>query len=322
MARTRVYRSGVLDAEDVSLAQLPEHLRDPAATVWIDVCGPDEQELGTLGEELGLHQLAVDNAVAGEHQRPALNHFGDHWFLTSYSARLQDGKLVECQLDAFITDRVLVTIRRDARFDIAAVVERWDDNADLAKEGVGFLLYGLLDYLVDGYLGAAQELDDEIGSLEDLVFAARKDPATLQRRALRVRRSLMGMRHTVIPMREVVNSLLRRDSRPLSPALLPYFQDVYDHMLRVSEWTESLRELLATVRETQLSIQANRMSLIMKKVTSWAAIIAVPTAITGFYGQNLPYPGFGQLWGFWVSTGVMLALSAALYVLFKRRDWL
>jgi magnesium transporter len=104
--------------------------------------------------------------------------------------------------------------------------------------------------------------------------------------------------------------------------MLPYFQDVYDHVLRATEWTESLRDLVTTVMETNLTVQGNRMNMIMKKVTSWAAIIAVPTAVTGFYGQNVPYPGFGTHLGFWTSTGVMIGLSVLLYTAFRRRDWI
>jgi magnesium transporter len=97
---------------------------------------------------------------------------------------------------------------------------------------------------------------------------------------------------------------------------------VYDHVLRVTEWTESLRDLVSTILDTNLGIQGNRMNLVMKKVTSWAAIIAVPTAVTGFYGQNLPYPGVETLWGFWFSTALMIVLSVGLYLSFKARDWL
>ncbi len=102
----------------------------------------------------------------------------------------------------------------------------------------------------------------------------------------------------------------------------PYFQDVYDHVLRATEWTESLRDLVSTILETNLTIQGNRMNFVMKKVTSWAAIIAVPTAITGFYGQNVPYPGFASHWGFWFSTALIIVLSGGLYRGFRRRDWL
>jgi magnesium transporter len=119
-----------------------------------------------------------------------------------------------------------------------------------------------------------------------------------------------------------LNSLLRRDLHVVDEAMTPYYQDVYDHVLRVTEWTESLRDLVATTVETNLTIQANHMNLIMKKVTSWAAIIAVPTAITGFYGQNLPFPGAGTHWGVLSSTALIGVLSVILYVAFKRKDWL
>jgi magnesium transporter len=123
-------------------------------------------------------------------------------------------------------------------------------------------------------------------------------------------------------MREVVNSLLRRDLGVVDDAMAAYYQDVYDHVLRATEWTESLRDLVTTILETHLTMQGNRMNMIMKKVTSWAAIIAVPTAVTGFYGQNIPYPGFGTHWGFWSSTSLTVGLSVGLYVAFRRRDWL
>ncbi len=123
-------------------------------------------------------------------------------------------------------------------------------------------------------------------------------------------------------MREVVNALMRRDLHIVVDPMQPYFQDVYDHVLRASEWTESLRDLVTTILETNLTIQGNRLNEIMKKLTSWAAIIAVPTAVTGFYGQNVPYPGVGQHWGFAVSTIAILAIAGGLYFGFKRRDWL
>jgi magnesium transporter len=104
--------------------------------------------------------------------------------------------------------------------------------------------------------------------------------------------------------------------------MTPYYQDVYDHVLRATEWTESLRDLVTTILETNLTIQGNRMNLVMKKVTSWAAIIAVPTAITGFYGQNVPYPGFAAHWGFWFSTALIVVMSGGLYWAFRRSDWI
>jgi magnesium transporter len=323
MARTRVYRDGVLEAEDFPAGEISEYLADPATTVWLDLGAPSESDLATISEELGLHQLAVEDAVQAQ-ERPKLDRYDSHSFMTAYAVRFdsESGELETSELAAFVTDRALVTVRKDERFDIDTVVRRWDSASELAKGGVAFLLHGLIDYIVDGHFEAVQALDDQIEALEDLVFADRSDPADIQRRSLRLRKSLVVLRRVVLPMREVVNTLMRRDLHLVDEPMLPYFQDVYDHVLRASEWTESLRDLVTTIRETQLNLQGNRLNAIMKKVTGWAAIIAVPTAITGFYGQNVPYPGSEQEWGFWMSTGVVVAISAGLFAIFRHRDWL
>lgn len=323
MSRTRAYRDGVLEAEDFPAAELSDYLRDTGVTVWFDLCAPTEEDLAVVSEELGLHRLAVEDAVS-EHQRSKLDRYDTHSFLTAYAVQLDErtGVLTGAEVDAFITERALVTVRKSAHFDIEAVAARWDSASELAKSGVGFLVHGLLDHIVDGYFESVQSLDEQIEALEDLVFADRVDPKHMQRLSLHLRKSLVKLRRVVLPMREVVNSLMRRDLCLVDDTMAPYFQDVYDHVLRASEWTESLRDLVATIRETQLTIQSNRLNVIMKKLTGWAAIIAVPTAITGFYGQNVPYPGYSQWWGFAVSTLAILVIAGALYVLFKRRDWL
>ncbi len=323
MSRTRLYRHGVLEAEGFPLGEVSERLRGDDVTMWIDLCGPSQDELAALAEELGLHELAVEDALH-THERPKLHQYDTHCFLSAYAVRLdpRTGDLTIAELSAFLTRHVLVTVRDDDRFDMDVVVRRWDESPELLKTGVGFLAHGLLDAVVDSHFEAVQALDEQIEGLEELVFADRpsaRDPRATQRRALALRKSLVTLRRVVLPMREVVNALMRHD---LDPVLLPYYQDVYDHVLRATEWTESLREMVATIREAQLSIQGNRLNLIMKKVTGWAAIVAVPTAITGFYGQNVPFPGSEEPWGFYVSSGVIVVLSGGLYALFKRRDWL
>ena len=214
-------------------------------------------------------------------------------------------------------------MRKDDGLDIGAVVGYWDASPDLAAYGVGFLLYGLLDNVVDGHFAAVQVLDDAIEGLEDRLFADdRKLDKEVQRHSFELRKSLVILRRVVLPMREVVNSLMRRDLRVVTEPLHPYYQDIYDHVLRATEWTESLRDLVTTILETNLTIQGNRMNVITKKVTSWAAIIAVPTLVTGVYGMNVPYPGFGQAWGVGVSFLIMVVLAVVLYVAFRRNDWL
>jgi magnesium transporter len=323
MPRTRVYRHGVLEAEGFPIADVSDHLADPDTVVWFDLCQPGTEDLAAISEELGLHRLAVEDAVA-EHQRPKLDRYESHLFVTAYAVALDttSGQLDTCEVAAFVLPRALVTVRKDERFDIDAVVRRWDESADLAKYGVGFLLHGLLDYVVDTHFDAVQSLDSQIEALEDQLFDDVPKDKEMQRRTFQLRKSLVTVRRVVLPMREVVNSVLRRDLGVVDPALQPYYQDVYDHVLRATEWTESLRDLVTTILETHLTVRGNRLNVIMKQVTSWAAIIAVPTAVTGFYGQNVPYPGFGTHTGFWTSTLVTLGISVLLYIVFRRRDWL
>ncbi|HEY2141587.1 MAG TPA: magnesium transporter CorA family protein [Solirubrobacteraceae bacterium] len=323
MPRTRLYRDGKLVLEDFPVADISEHIREQGACVWLDYCRPTEEDLATIAEEFQLHRLAVEDAVH-EHQRPKLDRYDSHLFISAYSVKLdtKSGELRTSEVGAFVTANALVTVRKDEGVDIDAVVRRWDESKELAEQGVSYLLWGLLDGIVDGHFDAVQSLDTEIEALEDLLFDDMPHDAAVQRRSFELRKSLVLLRRVVLPMREVVNSLMRRDLHVLDQAMTPYYQDVYDHVLRATEWTESLRDLVTTILETNLTIQGNRMNLVMKKVTSWAAIIAVPTAVTGFYGQNLPYPGFGAHWGFWFSTGLIVVLSGGLYWSFRRRDWI
>lgn len=323
VARTRLYRNGVLELEDFPLEDVSDHHAAGDTVVWIDVCAPDHHDLEQVAEELQLHELALEDALH-EHQRPKLDRYEEHLFVTAYQVRLDSttGELSTAEVDAFVTARALVTVRKSEDFAIDDVLARWDGSPDLAKYGAAYLLHGLLDYVVDTHFEAVHALDDEIEGLEDLLFDDRPHDAVVQRRSFELRKSLVLLRRVVLPMREVVNALMRRDLHVVEDGMVPYYQDVYDHVLRATEWTESLRDLVTTILETHLTIQGNRLNSIMKKVTSWAAIIAVPTAVTGFYGQNVPYPGFSQVSGFWTSTVVMVALSGLLYLVFRVRDWI
>lgn len=323
MATTRCYRAGVLVAEGFSLEQLDEHLADDNAIVWVDLYRPTLQELQTVADELGLHSLAVEDATT-ERQRPKFNRYENHGFLSAYAVRLDTDahELITAEIAAFTTAKALITVRKDDDFPIEDLISRLDLNAELTSHGISALLYGLLDFVVDGHFDTVQALDDQIESLEDLLFDQQPRDNDVQRRSFALRKALVRLRRVVLPMREVVNTLMRRDVDLVPAGMAPYYQDLYDHVLRATEWTDSLRDLVSTIVETNLTIQGNRLNIITKKVTSWAAIIAVPTAITGFYGQNLPYPGFAQDSGFLTSTLLIVVLSIALFIAFRRKDWL
>src|SRR5215472_6266372 len=172
-ARTRLYRNGVLIAEGFPVADISEHLLDDSAVVWLDLHDPDRADLAVLSEEFGLHPLAVEDAVQ-EHERTKLDRYESHVFLTAYAVHLNEstGELALSEISAFVTGQALITVRKDDGMDIGAVVSCWDYSPDLAKEGVEYLLYGLLDHIVDGYFNAVQSLDDQIEGTEDHLFTA------------------------------------------------------------------------------------------------------------------------------------------------------
>jgi magnesium transporter len=322
-AHTRVWRGGKLEKEGFPASRISDYLAEPDTIVWLDLCDPNAEGLQVISEEFGLDPLAVEDAVS-HHERPKLDRYEGHLFLNAYAVKLSDesGELVTHEISAFITEQALVTVRGDEGFDTDALLHHWDSSPDLAEHGVAYLLHGLIDLVVDSHFDAVQALDNAIDGLEERLFADEVPNRDTQYRSYRLRKSLTLLRRVVLPMREVVNTLLRRDLKVVPEAMTPYFQDVYDHVLRATEWTEGLRDVVTSLQESRIAIQGNHLNQVMKKLTGWAAIIAVPTAVTGFYGQNVPYPGYGKHWGFVVSLGILIATALALYAIFKKRDWL
>lgn len=321
--RTRVWRSDKLEAEDFALADVSDHLADPDTLVWVDLFEPTKETMTELAAELGLHELAVEDAL-GSHQRPKLDVYDTHSFLSCHNVQLdkETAELVETEIDAFINKRYLITVRTESGFDMAPVLRRWDRSPHLVSSGVSFLLYGLLDVVVDGYSDIVQQFDDFYDDVSEGLFADEPLAPDAQRHWFEMRRALVRFHRLVVPMREAVNGLLRREHGGMPDDMAPYYQDVYDHVLRVDDATDSLRELVATIVETNISLRDYRQNQVMKKVTSWAAIIAVPTLTTGWYGQNVPYPGSGETWGVFASLALGIGLSGSLYTVFRRRGWL
>jgi len=321
--RTRAYRAGSVEDEGFPLADVSEHLEASDTVVWVDLCAPTPEQLNELRDELGLHELAVEDALV-PNQRPKLDRYATHLFLSCHAVRLdlEAGALEETEVDAFISKRWLVTVRESDAFPLDPMLQRWDRSPDLAVYGVGFLLYGLLDVVVDGHFEAVEGFDEYYDDVSDGIFSDRPLAPTEQRHWFEMRRALVRLHRLVVPLREAVSTLMRREHAAVADELYPYFQDVYDHILRVSESSDSLRELVSTIVETNLTLRDYRQNQIVKKVSSWAAIIAVPALITGFYGMNVPFPGYAKPWGVVASVALMVGACFGLYKLFRRIDWL
>jgi magnesium transporter len=321
-----VWRSGK-PQDDFDFSAISDYLAEDDALVWCDIYDPTHAILTDLAEELGLNTWAVEDAVA-EAERTKAVVYRTHTFFTVYAVAVTEpseeyGSMLDIhRVSGFVLPRGLITVRLSPCLDTAEVSQRFDELSS-QEYGVGSLVHGLLDLVVDGHFEAVQALDDGIEAIEDELFENNNLRGGLQRKTFRLRKDLVELRRVVLPMREVVNSIQhhRLDAKT-APELDPLYADLYDHVLRASEWTESLRDMVTTVFETNLSLQDARLNTVMKKLTGWAAIIAVPTAITGFYGQNVDYPGLETVGGFVTSTALIVVLVLLLYWTFKRRDWL
>lgn len=333
--RTRLWVDGQLKSENFPLSDVSEHLHESGALVWADLLNPDRAGLDQLADELGFDKRAVETIV--DHtERTKATRYTDHTFVTVYATALGpqvsgsiESRLLLSRVSIFVLPTAVVTVRHDSDsnqpiFDIDEVVRRWDDNSDLLRKGgSAALLHGVLDVVVDGQFDTIQQLDDAIESLEDGLFDDKSQTRQLQRDTYRLRKELVELRRVVLPMREVVNTVMRRSVEGTDVTeLTSWYYDLYDHVIRASEWTDSLRDMVTTVFETNLSLQDARLNTIMKKLTGWAAIIAVPTLVTGWYGQNIPYPGFSEQSGVITSAALSVLTSLLLYIGFRRRDWL
>jgi magnesium transporter len=325
--RTRLWSDGALKAENFPLDDVSTRLTESGALVWVDVCNPDPALLSELVGELGLDGRA-DRDVDG--QRTKATRYANHTFLTVYATDVGPiipgdiaSRLLTARISIFVLPAAVVTVRHENDpakpvFDIDEVVRRWDDNADLLRKGSPALLHELLDVVVEGHFDAIQQLDDAVESLEDGLFDDTGSNRTIQRNTFRLRKELVELRRIVLPMREVVNTIRRSDTTERDG----WYDDLYDNVIRAAEWTESLRDMITTVFETNLSLQDARLNIVVKKLTGWAAIIAMPTLVTGWYGQNVPYPGFSQVSGVVTSALLSVLTSVVLYISFKRRGWI
>ncbi|MEV4348715.1 magnesium transporter CorA family protein [Actinoplanes sp. NPDC049596] len=323
---TRLYQDGKVVAQDFgpddAQNQLDQH---PGSVLWLDLLHPDAADLDKIAAAFELHPLAVEDALA-DHERPKLDRYPNHIFLNVYAVDLsvEEGNhhFTKAELSVFVTDRALITVRK-APIDITRLPERWDANADLGRDGgVAFLLYGLLDVVVDGHYSASQQLDAAMDGVEDALLEEGGAPRPVRMHAMAIRKTVAAFRRAIAPMPELVGQAARADLDVVDEHLRPYFRDVEDHAKHTVDQVEHLRERIEQLLQADLAEQGNVLNDVTRKLAAWAAIVAVPTAVTGYFGQNLPYPGYDRFWGWLVSTALIVVISGGLYVSLKRRGWL
>ena len=253
-------------------------------------------------------------------QRPKVEVYEKYFFLVMHSVRLDEAELLDQEIHAFVGPSYLITLRYPPAFDLDPVLRRWERQQELTKEGGGFLLYALMDEIVDGYFDVVERFEDDSDDIEQQVFADNV-PADVQERIFQLKKQVLQFRRLVMPLREVLD-LIQEEPRVTS-TLAAYYRDVADHVIRTLEFIDNVRELLTSALEAHLSQASTRLNVVMKQLTAWASIILVPTLIAGIYGMNFRHmPELNWLLGYPFALGLMAASATALFVVFKRRGWL
>jgi magnesium transporter len=315
-----VYAGGQRIAE-VPIEDVGEWSRKPGHVVWIGLHEPSLDLLRRLQAEFGLHELAIEDALKA-HQRPKLEQYGEALFVVARTAQMLDGRIAFGETHVFVGQGYVVSVRHGPSTSYTPVRERCEASPTALSAGEDYILYALLDFIVDNYMPVIEAIQTEVEEIEDGILAETYTQSRVGR-LYQLRRDLLRLRNAAIPLVEVCRRLEQPGLPGIDASLYPLFRDVSDHIRRVQEEIESLREVLAFAFETSLMTGQAQQTEITRKLAAWAAILAVPTAVAGIYGMNFEHmPELNSRYGYFVVLGVIATLCASLFFVFKRARWL
>jgi magnesium transporter len=294
---------------------------DKSEFVWVGLLEPSENELRALAERFALHPLAVEDALSA-HQLPKLEVYGEQLFIVARTASLEEGRIAYGETSLFVGDHHLITVRHGSARAHTQLRAQIEAAPTMLAHGVDYVLHGILDFIVDGYLPVVEEIEEEVLEREQRTLIAALDRSDIAR-IFQLRRELARFQRSLGPMSEVVSKLVNLDLPCIDTDMRPYFRDVLDHVRRVSSTVSNLREVLSSVFETSALLEQQRQGRITRQLAAWAAMLAVPTAIAGIYGMNFEnMPELKTHYGYFVVLGVIGAVCVFLYIRFRRAHWL
>jgi magnesium transporter len=300
---------------------ISDHCAHPSDILWVDVADPTSEDFDELAREFGFHPLSIEDC-RHEHQRPKIEEYPGYYFIVLYEAEMQAGCQLELrELCIFLGTNYLVTVHSQPIRNIEKAQHTWRYWTDLAERKTGLPAYLLMDAIIDDYMPMLDDFSDRLDELEEQVFGNFQPEAL--RDIFRIKKQLIFLRRAVVPLRDVFNTLLRREQPIFSRETMIYFQDVYDHLIRVADSIDALREIVGSTMDAYLSVSANRTNFVMKRLTSLSAILMSVTLIAGIYGMNFAYmPEIGWRYGYIGSLASMLVIALALYFFFRKIKWL
>ncbi len=315
-AKSKAFTENCL-AADISELRVVE-----GNVIWADVSDPTSHDFEELAEEFGFHHLSIEDCQ-NEHQRPKVEEYDGYYFIVLYEAELvgPNDRLELRELNIFLGKNFLVTVHSRPIRAIATASRLWHEWTDRAEQGAGLLAYLLIDGIVDDYLPLLDIMSDRMDDLEDSIFGEWRAESIEE--IFGIKKKLLFLRRAITPLRDVFNMLLRRE-QPIFPREIHiYFQDVFDHLIRVADTIDTLRDMLGSTMDAYLSVSGNRMNKIMKRLTSISTILMSVTLIAGIYGMNFNLmPELRWRYGYVYALGSMVAVGIALYIYLKKVKWI
>lgn len=310
---------------DIAVTQVSEYVRKPECFVWVALKDPDAVELGTMKEEFGLHELTVED-IHAHHRWPKIEEFGESLFTVMHPVELQDdGSLQFGEVKVFVGSNYVLTVRVGTTHSFKKVRERCESEPPLLKQGSAFVLYALLDDIVDGYFSVLETLTTELEALEDRIFAPQEHDEARQiiEELYHFKRRLVVLRHHVGPLLESVGKLIGGRVPRVCEGMTTYFKDVYLHLERIVSAIEGRRDMVITAVQVNLGIIALAESEITKRLGTFAALFAVPTMIAGIYGMNFEHmPELHTQYGYPVVIVAIIAIDTLLFRWFRKAKWI
>jgi magnesium transporter len=289
--------------------------------VWIGLLEPNRALLLRVKQEFQLHDLAIEDAEHA-HQRPKLEQYGDALFIVARTAQLIDHRVTFGETHLFVGKGFIVSVRHGPSTSYAAVRQHWESCPAILAKGEDFILYAILDFIVDNYMPVLESIEEEVEAIEDSVLVKPLAASDIERLYM-IRRDLLRLRNAAGPLVEVCRRLTGADLRQIRPEMHHLFRDVTDHIRRVQERIDTLREVLAFAFEASVLMGQSQETAITKKLAAWAAILAIPTALAGIYGMNFQdMPELSSRYGYPMALAGMAVVCAILYWRFRKNGWL
>ena len=306
---------------DMPKREIKSYLQQPGCFVWVALKDADAAELAEMQDEFDLHELAVEDARHG-HQRPKIEEYGDSLFAVLHTVEVAGDELRVGEMDVFVGRNYVLSVRNHAERGFQEVRARCEREPELLRHGSGYVLYALMDAVVDRYFPVLDAVETQLEALEEQIFTGRSPRENIEA-LYYVKQRLMALKHAAGPLLDASGRLYGGRVPQACAGLGEYYRDVYDHLIRLNQSLDTLRDTVTTAIQVNLAMISIGEFEVSKRLASYAALVAVPTMIAGVYGMNFEHmPELSWTFGYPLTLGIMLAIDGYLFYRFRKAGWL